>query len=681
MLLVGCETVPVEEPAPIVEAPLEQPVEPEQPEVVTQGLEQEESITIENIESDDPWVLISQAAQVNPGLAVELRLKAIQKFLEIEDLLNAEGQVIELEQAYLPQDQANKLQFLKAHIAIGNRNYPLAVEFLRPLSAEPTLTIEEKIEVLQLLADIQLTQDQHIDAIVNFLALDNLLTDQPKADNQLLILGLVQSLSQLEQAIMVQTASNNGIDAGVANGWAHLGQIVQLPAPSQQGELQLWRSNFPGHPAIVELVGSASELPLQRYNHVALLLPLNSRYGTAAQAFYDGFLDAHYKDLDPYKPSISLHDVGEDPSVIPFYYQGAVSEGADFIVGPLGREAVHTLLRNAPPSIPTLVLGDVSELNTGSHIFGISLSPEQEAAQVAERAFADGHRHAAVFRSDSSWGNRTASAFSARWEELGGMIVTNKSFPTTTDDYSRVIQKLLEVNLSVARERVLSAKLGTSLQFTPRRRDDSDFLFLAANTKQSRLLVPQLRYFQAHNLPIYSTSSIFSGAINPAVDADLDGLIFGDIPWMLDIQYGVPEQAIELDQPIDNSNESAIDIVENSEETINTPSNEELQDGNLLDGNSALLTIKPKPKPVAKSPYSFGALDRLYALGLESYALIPRLAALRQDAWRRYDGPAFAASVDPDGNTKRHLDWATFKDGNIVKLDSLLPKTNTQAEN
>ena len=79
--------------------------------------------------------------------------------------------------------------------------------------------------------------------------------------------------------------------------------------------------------------------------------------------------------------------------------------------------------------------------------------------------------------------------------------------------------------------------------------------------------------------------------------------------------------------------------------------------------------IQSRPQPIAKSPYSFTPLDRLYALGLESYHLIPRLSVLRKDPWQQYNGQAFRASVREDGNIVRHLEWTSFEKGQIVLLD------------
>ena len=500
------------------------------------------------------------------------------------------------------------------------------------------------------LADAQLALNRRIDAVISLFRRDSLLDLEQKLTNQQKILSLLRSLSSLEQSLLQQTAINNGLPSNLTPGWIAFREIADLPDYEQDAALLVWHGSYPNHPAQDRLLGIGVSIPLERFNHVVLLLPFTSSYGNAAQAFYDGFIDAYNQDTSVYKPSISLHDIGEDPGLVPFYYQSAVTEGADFIVGPLGREASQSLLSGNPPTLPTLVLADIGQEFASPNLFGISLSPELEAQQVAERAFRDGHRQAAIFRSATSWGDRAANAFTEAWIDLGGSVVSNKSFPDTIEDYSRIIQKLLEVNQSISRERVLSAQLGINLEFTPRRRDDIDLLFFAGNSKQARLLVPQLRFFQAHDLPIYATSNIFSGEINPAVDADLDKLVFGDMRWMVEIKY--PQLETPVVPESGDQSESKTEPIQDTDSEVDEPE-----------------LIQSRPQPIAKSPYSFTPLDRLYALGLESYHLIPRLSVLRKDPWQQYNGQAFRASVREDGNIVRHLEWTSFEKGQIVLLD------------
>jgi hypothetical protein len=64
------------------------------------------------------------------------------------------------------------------------------------------------------------------------------------------------------------------------------------------------------------------------------------------------------------------------------------------------------------------------------------------------------------------------------------------------------------------------------MEFTPRRRADIDFIFIAARAPQARLIAAQFRFYRADDLPIYATSSAYDGT----VDLDVRGLRFCDVP-------------------------------------------------------------------------------------------------------------------------------------------------------
>ena len=75
-------------------------------------------------------------------------------------------------------------------------------------------------------------------------------------------------------------------------------------------------------------------------------------------------------------------------------------------------------------------------------------------------------------------------------------------------------------------------------------------------------------------------------------------------------------------------------------------------------------------------PYQETTLDRLYALGLQSYQLVPRLNTLRSNDWGVFAGDAMTVSVDRDGSVNRHPVWVTFKSGLVEPLDSFQSAAN-----
>ena len=689
-MLAGCAVAPEPAPEPVVveeEEPVVTVTVPEPDPVQVQGLEPEVIISMQELESEGPWDLALRADIAPPEVATELRLAAIDEFLELREFTHAETQANYLLDVPLSRDQGNRYSLQRARIALGFGQLQTTIRFLQPLRNDPFWSPGDRALALKTLADAEIGLERRVDGLVNLFLRDRLLAGDEQVDSQRRILDLVRQTSTLEQALLKQSANNSGLPANLVDGWADLAVLRDLPDAERDRALIFWRNSYAGHPARDELLGGTSLPHLDEFSHIALLLPFTSPFGSAAEAFHDGFMDAYNQDSGQSRPQVSLHDIGEDPSLAAFYYQSAMTGGADFVVGPLGREATAALLEDAPPAMPTLVLADIAPESQADSLYGISLSPEPETEQVAARAFADGHRQAAIFHSDSNWGRRAAGAFAEAWLSLGGTLVANRTFPDSIEEYSRAIQLLLEVNQSVVRRKVLSAQVGLNLEFSPRRRDDMDLLFLAGNAYQARLLVPQLRFFQAHDLPVYATSRVFSGKLEPAVDADLDGVIFGDMPWVVDIRYELPVPDTGTGDPLpgmapdagpvpadpdaeswDEATATGLDPAAEARESAPETAQVEEQSAADLEPEPA-----PEPQPVAKSPYGFTPLDRLYALGLETYHLIPRLSALRSEDWQRYNGQAFRASVRPDGNVVRHLEWATFEDGNVVLIGPPVP--------
>ena len=64
------------------------------------------------------------------------------------------------------------------------------------------------------------------------------------------------------------------------------------------------------------------------------------------------------------------------------------------------------------PGVSTLLLGGLSsEDDSIPNLWGLSLSPEQDAAAIAERAISQGMRSAIVLQKNNEWGTRLGEAF------------------------------------------------------------------------------------------------------------------------------------------------------------------------------------------------------------------------------------------------------------------------------
>ncbi len=540
-------------------------------------------------------------------------LDAASALLADEQTATAEFLLRELAAELLTPTLRARRQLLRARIAQRAGRHHEAVRLLTEQTVKGSQDPAILAEFSWSLAESQIALERYADAARTLAARDNLLiTEAQLFENDQLLWNVLETMDP----VALRTERYTTADPLLA-GWLDLAMIsVETGSDPYQLRMALddWALRYPQHPAlgtVTRVLPSAPATSALTPRRIALLLPLTSVYGAAAQALQTGFFAAHDANSDPRKPEIAVYDIGAEPAMAPLYYRVAVDEGAEFVVGPLGRQAVDALTAEGDLLRPTLLLGmSESPTTQPTHVFEFGLQPEDEARQVAMRAHRQHHRVAAIAYPASDWGERVRGAFSSAWQQLGGIVAEAQPYAPQQIDYSIPLKRLLNVDESELRGARLDAALGQSIEFEPRRRTDIDFLFIAANSRDGRLLKPQINFFRAHDLPVYATSHIWPGRRDPANDADLDGVRFGDMPWMLD--QGSRVRALRA-----------------------------------LQGQWA---------------GRYSELDRLYALGLDAYSVLPLLDTLRDNAQARFNGVTATLRVSGT-RLQRELTWARFEQG------------------
>jgi hypothetical protein len=419
----------------------------------------------------------------------------------------------------------------------------------------------------------------------------------------------------------------NKLPAGItptARGWLELADIERTSWQQPEkflDQIKQWQSKYPDHPAEQKLVPDliTKQQALTSFPpKIAVLLPLSGNYQSPADAVRDGLMAAYYQVGGNNPPNITLYDSGITAASAQAGYQKAVADGADIVIGPLTKDAVAGLA--AQPSLPVPVLA-LNYLDNGrggpNGFYQFGLLPEGEAEQVAERAVAEGRMRAEALVANDELGARMFNAFSARFTALGGVILGMQTYPPNArpEDLTGVLAQLLNLDASDDREQRLASTIGTHLEFEPRRRQDVQFIFLAANARDARTVQPQIAYNHAEDVPVYSTSRVYE--LDANVDNTvLNGITFDDMPWTLE------------------------------------------ESGSVADMRTAL----------AKDwPNNFAGNSRLYALGFDAYRLVPLLYNTHGIA-QAVQGVTGLLSLDPDGRVHRRLDWADFDDGSVDLL-------------
>lgn len=288
-----------------------------------------------------------------------------------------------------------------------------------------------------------------------------------------------------------------------------------------------------------------NEEPLSNYSRnwltnqprqIALLLPLSGNHAESAKAIQDGFFASFYS-AEP-KPNVRVYDTAREKDV-QRVYELAIQEGADFVVGPLVKEDVYRLSTLSPRELrtPVLALNVQPDLQVPPQFIQYALAPEAEAIQIANKALEQGYRHAGIIVPDNTWGKRIANAFAATWQQQGGRIART-AYVNDNPDQSAAVRDLLGIDQSQKRANELKNLLKEKVDFQPKRRQDMDVIVMAAPPEQARQLKPLLDFYYAEDLPVFATSSVYAGTPNPRQDRDINGVIFCDMPWLLDEQQG-----------------------------------------------------------------------------------------------------------------------------------------------
>lgn len=476
-------------------------------------------------------------------------------------------------------------------------------------------------ELYQAYAQTEIALNNPLNAVKKLIKRERYLAQAEDVDhNQLQIWEILSNLGAVE----LKRAQNLSRDK-VLKGWLKLAITRYQSKAKFRRLIKKWKELAPDHPitktTLATLEGDGPVF-VGHVAHIAVLLPLgSSRYKYAANAVKEGIRLMFNRDPRASKPSIRFYDIGEELPDVTRFYNKAIEDGADFVIGPLGQEAVDELTSSSEPEVPTLVLGhtDRDLEAAGTALFQFSLAPEQDAKQVAERAFLDGHRQMAVLYPESDWGLRIYTAFIEQWQRLGGVVISQQQYQSDQEEYSEPVKQLLNVTQSEIRKSLLESVVHQTLKFRPRRRQDIDSVFLIADAKHGRLIKPQLNLHRASRLPVYATSRIFTGKASRMHDIDLDGIIFGDMPWLL-ADKGLVHKL------------------------------------RLLQGNW---------------PYARTQLDRLYALGMDAYAVIPFLNRISWGGGNRYRGVTSGITIDQNGRFQRQLLWARFRSGIPRLIDKL----------
>ncbi|MGH8659386.1 MAG: penicillin-binding protein activator [Gammaproteobacteria bacterium] len=546
--------------------------------------------------------LLRVAEEAGPKAGIEFRLRAAEAFLENNDARSASSALERLPALAREDPRSLWRDALRARISL--------------LKNQP----EEALSLLDLRLPANVDRQFHQTRAYAYEAMGNagavvrerakldalLASEAARARNRRAIWAALGALKADQlRALIPASAGEPGA------GWLELALLAKAYGHDKGGfaqQLDEWRQQHPTHPAardaLDQLYGPQGVL-IRGPRQVAVLLPLEGRFASAAAAIRDGVIEAWYDDVEnTSRPLLRFYDA--EVKDIASIYQRAVAEGAEVVIGPLEKAGVQALAQPGALRVPTLALNQLETL-TGSQqpssyrLYQFGLLPEQEAEQVASKAWADGFSRSVVLVPNGSWGARLFAAFRARYQSLGGEVLGQETYPQNAAGYTAAV------------DRVLASAHQIKTAPDPGLGEKRVFLFLAAFPQQAQQIYPLVR--SQSGLPIYATSHIHAEHLRP--QRGLEGVFFVDMPFLLQNSSG----STLVNAPVSRSGRG--------------------QSTDFL---------------------------RLYALGMDAYRLIPQLARLQAERFAKFPGATGWVSMDGSGRLSHELLWARFVDGQAQAL-------------
>ncbi|MFJ2693630.1 penicillin-binding protein activator [Pseudomonas sp. NPDC087336] len=402
-------------------------------------------------------------------------------------------------------------------------------------------------------------------------------------------------------------------------GWMALALAVKSAGTleQQQAAIDNWRAQNPKHPAAKQLplpLTNLKDLASQPLSKIALLLPQDGPLASVGKALREGFMAAHYQaqQAGQKPPAIEFYDSSRLTSLDEFYRK-AQADGVQLVVGPLEKPLVKQLSARPQLPITTLALNYSEGAQGPAQLFQFGLAAEDEAREVSRRARADGLHRAAIMVPKGEWGDRVLKAFSQDWQANGGSIVATERVDQPVQ-LAQQIADMFQLRQSEGRAKSLQTTVGSQVAAQPSRRQDIEFIFLAATPQQAQQIKPTLNFQYAGDVPVYATSHVFSASGDVNQYNDMNGVRFCETPW-------------------------------------------------LLDANDPL-----RRQVTAQWPQAAGSLGRLYAMGVDAYRLAPRLGQLKALPDSRIEGQSGSLSMTQTQRVVRELPWAEFVNGQVQRL-------------
>lgn len=599
--------------------------------------------------------LLSKASKEKNQQAITYLLQAASKYLEQQQTPEALHISVQLAKLDLNRGQANLNWLNMTEALFLLDDIDVAADTISYIE-----TTNPNDRQLLLTAKIEVAQGLLVKGLVSYLDYYQQypITEKTQAEELQLLFA---QLTPRQQNVLATKQAHD------LSGWLSYVALVETYSDQSTvltNKFTQWQEVNPRHSANLliddvnnHLAGVKTQQPPQ---NIVVLIPLSGREESLGKTLQAGIFSAYLKQTNMLEnsPEIRFIDTNAKPM------QEIVAQlhdiNPDLVIGPLLKQHVKSYLKtniiedeliehtiNTSQLLPNktqlqsneqnsndaivpiatdkahswisllLNLPEQLELHTGQ--FALSMLPEDEASQAAFSLSQKSYVNALVLSQNTAIGKRMAESFAQQWQKQTNTVANIIYYPTGKN-MQIAVKKSLDVNLSDERIFHMRNRIKENLKSEARNRRDIDMIYMFASPDQARLLKPyvdvNISPF-AEAIPIYASSRSHNIDSNRNTRRDLTGLTFTEIPW-------------------------------------------------LLNGKQVNSDLAQEARQVW--PNRSSQLERIYAMGIDSWQLINKITLMEQIPLIRHKGETGVLQMDEHGIISRSLSWGKYRSSRVQSV-------------
>ncbi|WP_432699702.1 penicillin-binding protein activator [Kluyvera cryocrescens] len=300
----------------------------------------------------------------------------------------------------------------------------------------------------------------------------------------------------------------------------------------------------------------------------------------------------------------------------------AQQDGVSLVVGPLLKNNVDELLKSNT-SLNVLALNQPENVSNHANICYFALSPEDEARDAARHIHEQGKQSPLLLVPRNTLGDRVTQAFADEWQKLGGGTVLQQKFGSLSELRGGVNGgsgiALSGTPVISTQSQPQGVTIGgltipaapTDAQITGSGKVDAAYIL--ATPEEIAFIKPMIamRNGSQSGSLLYASSRSAQGTSGPDFRLEMEGLQYSEIPMLAGSNPALMQQALRA----------------------------------------------------VNNDYS---LARLYAMGVDAWALANHFAQMRGMPGFEINGNTGDLSANPDCVINRKLSWLKYQHGQVV---------------